>query len=109
MEIETMKPILFSALFALIAACAGSETKGDTAKTTNVGDLDAEKVDGDGTPDASACTEESALECEEGFVDACLLTPASATTHACVEGELPAEVPVTTDAEPSSDEPAANE
>jgi hypothetical protein len=78
-----MKPIVLSALLAGLAACAGSDGKGDTANSNK-------PVDEAGT----ACEEEIAMECEEGFVDACLLTPESATTHSCVEGALPGpEVP----------------
>lgn len=72
-----MKPILASAIFALLAACAGSDGKGDTANTNQP------------ETEATACEQEIALECEEGLVDACLLTPQSATDHACVEGVLP--------------------
>jgi hypothetical protein len=77
MEFSMMKPIVLSALFAL-AACAGSDGKGDTANSNPV----------KSTAD-TACEQEIALECEEGFVDNCLLAPESATTHSCVEGELP--------------------
>lgn len=99
-----MKPVLLSAAFALLAACAGSDGKGDTANSNKP----VEK--------GTACELEIALECEEGFVDACLLTPESATTHTCVEGalpepeELPVEDPDATDGElPAEEEPAATE
>ena len=79
-----MKQVLLSAAFALLAACAGSDSKGDTANSNTP----VEK--------GTSCELEIALECEEGFVDACLLTPQAASTHTCVEGSLdePEETPV---------------
>lgn len=76
-----MKPIFVSVLFALVAACGGSDSKGDTSNSKNLdtqGDTDAAGI---------SCEMEIALVCEEGFIDACLVTPAAASTHSCVAKE----------------------
>ena len=80
-----MKPTLVSVLFVLCAACGGSDSKGDTsnAKTIDSQDQADTQSSGEGMP----CEQEIALVCEEGSIDACLQTPTTAATHACVEAE----------------------
>lgn len=85
-----MKRIVLSGLLALIAACGGSDAGGDTNITKKV-QVEDEK--------AAACSEEIEMECDEGLVDACSLTPATSTVHACVAE------PVTDEVVPTEDDP----
>jgi hypothetical protein len=81
-----MKPILFSFLFALAAACGGSDSGGDTNNTKKI-EVDKEKQSTDGSS-LSACAEEITLECAEGSVDGCGVTNEAGDTltlsHICV-------------------------
>ncbi len=79
-----MKPILFCLWVALSVACAGSDKGGDTNNTKQIDSEEKEAVEG--TPQ-TACEEEIALECPDGQVDSCALTPATSTVHACVDQE----------------------
>ncbi len=73
-----MRPTNLFLLFALAAACGGSDSKGDTsnAKTVDVTVVDA-------------CDQEIALVCEEGMIDGCEVTDEGGTrltlAHICVQ------------------------
>jgi hypothetical protein len=79
-----MKPILLPFLFALAAACGGSDSGGDTNNTKKV---EVEEKVTEESP-YSACAEEIAFECAEGTVDGCGVTNEAGDTltlsHICV-------------------------
>lgn len=83
-----MKKLMFACAIAM-AACGGGTKKAETTNTTttdpntstsNTDGTQTAAPTGDGTP----CTQEIALECPEGQIDACLKTPAEGDTHKCV-------------------------
>jgi hypothetical protein len=71
---------LFSLIMigALAIGCGGNKPKAETTTT------DTTKKDTTTTTDGTPCTQEIALQCPDGQIDACLKTPAEGDTHKCV-------------------------
>lgn len=76
------------ALAFAVAACGGKKGGGDTTPDTTKTPPDTSTTPAEpgatGTGDGTPCTQEVALECPDGQIDACLKTPPEGETHKCV-------------------------
>ena len=70
-------------LISILTACALSACGGQqTAPSTPTSN--AEQPTAPTTDNGQPCTQEVALQCPEGQIDACLKTPPEGVKHACV-------------------------
>jgi hypothetical protein len=75
-----MKKILITCVLAAGACGGGSKNANTTTTSTDTTNTDTTGATGEGTP----CSQEIALECPEGQIDACLKSPPEGDTHTCV-------------------------
>ena len=81
----TINKLMFACALAL-AACGGksnSETTTPASPDTSTSNTDG-TTGAASTGDGQPCSQEVALQCPEGQVDACLKTPPAGETHTCV-------------------------
>jgi hypothetical protein len=74
--------IITSFVCALVIACGGSPKPASTPDIAAEPSPDIQQVSPAG---GQPCSQEIALVCPDGQIDACLVTPPAATTHACVQ------------------------
>jgi hypothetical protein len=77
-----MHPIITSFVCVFLLACGGSAKPARTPDIAPASSPDIQQVS---APGGQPCSQEIALVCPDGQIDACLVTPPAAEQHTCVQ------------------------